>query len=350
MANDFVTDFNGLLREIYAGATQSRIDQLLRALNRATHQSRASWIHQCANPALPEAAKVDLTLECTKKLFRAAFQSRSAVLAQGLVEVGRLALLSHCAFHHSTVEACINASDDQSRDVAALEILSAQDYSVLTWPAEMPSLSQQRSRRCRQSAILCLICWLAIARRLKSEEVCAYLDKYIWKMQTNVPRSDQARTTSLISASPSSFKVTSVVSTLSGEQNAILRRALTDQSHRLRTMEADGRRSAKALEDSQRNLTAEKSSRTEVERDLANEKANHAATRVHLQDDYERLRSRLSRNLESASLLLNDGLQALDRDPPKLDIVDHHMRLVQDAIRAEIEWLKREVDDERDRV
>lgn len=50
------------------------------------------------------------------------------------------------------------------------------------------------------------------------------------------------------------------------------------------------------------------------------------------------------------SSLVNDGLQALDRDPPKLDVVEHHMRLVQDALNAEIERLKGDVDDEHDRV
>ena len=349
-SHEFPADFDGLLGQIYAGATQSQISRLLTALNRDAQQSRASWLDQCVEPTLPDSARADLTLESTKRLFKAALQRRSSLLSQALVAVGRLALQAHCAFDHLVVQGCIKASDDRSRDVPALEILADQDYSVLSWPAETPGLSRKQFKQCRQSALVCLICWLATARRLTSEEVWAYLDEFVWKGHTKVPKSDQSRVSSLITASPSSFKTTAVVTALSEERSGIQRQELADQRRRLSRAEGEGRRSAQELHGLKEDLASVRNVRAGLERDLANEKAQHVATRVHLQDDYERLRSRLSRNLESVSSLLNDGLQALDRDPPKLDVVEHHMRLVQDALNAELERLKGDVDDEHDRV
>ena len=287
-SHEFPADFDGLLGQIYAGATQSQINRLLTALNRDAQQSRASWLDQCVEPTLPDSARADLTLESTKRLFKAALQSRSSLLSRALVAVGRSALQTHCAFSNSVVQACIEASDDQSRDEPALEILADQDYSVLSWPAETPRLSRKQFKQCRQSALLCLICWLATARRLTSEEVWVYLDTFVWKGHTKVPKSDQARITSLITASPSSFKAASVVTALSEERSGIQRQEFANQRLRLSRTEGEVRRSAQELHGLKEDLASERTVRAAMERDLANEKAQHVTTRVHLQDDYER--------------------------------------------------------------
>ncbi|MEN8133892.1 MAG: hypothetical protein ABFS45_27790, partial [Pseudomonadota bacterium] len=72
---------------------------------------------------------------------------------------------------------------------------------------------------------------------------------------------------------------------------------------------------------------------------LQTEKQTHEHTRMHLSDDLEHLRSRLLRRLKAEVSLLDEGLHALRRDPPKIRVMEDHAERALDGLKREIKEL-----------
>lgn len=56
-------------------------------------------------------------------------------------------------------------------------------------------------------------------------------------------------------------------------------------------------------------------------------------------DDFERWRTRLVRTLKDATDLLNNGLVAIRRHPPHIDVIDDHVQRVFDSLTSHIKAL-----------
>ena len=74
---------------------------------------------------------------------------------------------------------------------------------------------------------------------------------------------------------------------------------------------------------------------------LEHERRAGADERAGLKDDYQRLRGTVLRRLRADLSLLGDGLHALQRDPPKVNIMRDHAERVLDSLREEAERLGR---------
>ena len=60
---------------------------------------------------------------------------------------------------------------------------------------------------------------------------------------------------------------------------------------------------------------------------------------MHLSDDLEHLRSRLLRRLKAEVGLLDEGLHALRRDPPKIRVMEDHAERALEGLKKEIKEL-----------
>lgn len=61
---------------------------------------------------------------------------------------------------------------------------------------------------------------------------------------------------------------------------------------------------------------------------------------AHLQDDYEKMRTRILRRLLADVELLNDALSAAGKTPPRTVVVIDHLERVIEGIQNEIKTLK----------
>jgi DNA repair exonuclease SbcCD ATPase subunit len=66
----------------------------------------------------------------------------------------------------------------------------------------------------------------------------------------------------------------------------------------------------------------------------------HGHTLAHKQDAYEKLRSRMSRRLKEEVELLDTGLGALRREPPKVHVMKDHAERAIDGLKKELENLR----------
>jgi hypothetical protein len=70
------------------------------------------------------------------------------------------------------------------------------------------------------------------------------------------------------------------------------------------------------------------------------EMASARIAQTHLRDDMETLRTRLLRRLKEDVQLLSDGLIALTRVPPKIDVMTDHAERAIEALKREIKKLE----------
>ena len=75
--------------------------------------------------------------------------------------------------------------------------------------------------------------------------------------------------------------------------------------------------------------------------ELEAERRNRAIEKLQMQDSYESLRGRIVRRLEEELLLLQAGLHALRRHPPKVAVMDDHADRVIEGLTREIEHLRK---------
>ena len=81
-----------------------------------------------------------------------------------------------------------------------------------------------------------------------------------------------------------------------------------------------------------------------ISKALHDEQENHKSTRTHMQDDFEYLRSRLLRGLKQEVSLLDEGLHAIKREPPKVMVMEDHAERVLEGLKREIGKLRLEKD------
>ena len=79
-----------------------------------------------------------------------------------------------------------------------------------------------------------------------------------------------------------------------------------------------------------------------LEDQVAAERREHENEKAHLRDDYEKLRGQVLHRLRQEVTLLEEGLYALKKEPPKIHVmVDHAERAIQ-GLRREIERIVRD--------
>ena len=69
---------------------------------------------------------------------------------------------------------------------------------------------------------------------------------------------------------------------------------------------------------------------------------DHQTAVTHLRDDFERLRTRVLRRLSRELDLLDEGMGAIRREPPRLHVMLDHGERATSGLREEIKNLERE--------
>ena len=76
--------------------------------------------------------------------------------------------------------------------------------------------------------------------------------------------------------------------------------------------------------------------------ELQNERIERENEIAHLRDDYEQLRGRILGRLREEISLLNEGLHALRRVPPKVHVMVDHAERAIDGLKNELKQLRGE--------
>ena len=259
-------------------------------------------------------------------------------------DFARQVLKDHPAFQRPELVATLNSHPDALRPERAVECLASQDFGLLLAdPKQERSKTEvaKQSKECKENAIRCLLLGLLARREISLDRTLRLLHHHVWSTyaQRHKAPADQLR--ALLAANQASALAASITSELLDKQ-------VTQQNYRAdAAQQAEARATAGAeklqreLEELQREHAASLERGRLLDQELANQRTAHADERAHLQDEYERLRGTVLRRLKDELILMEEGLHALQRDPPRVHVMVDHADRVIDGLRLAIDRLRK---------
>jgi len=291
---------------------------------------------------LRELASADRTLERTRMLMAIGVERLlNTSLAGPVRDFVREVLLAHPVFRTPGLLAVLQNDPGSPDEEAAARILTSRDVTTLQWPNAAPPLKQKEVAQCRANALGCLLLWIHQSRGVSPERILRCLQKNSWTaVGPRRQQSDRQKVTALVAARD--LKSLAVVCDLLDEE-------LRGERHQAATARSSEERAAaralraeNALADCQvRADRAETDVRTTNEL-LQKEQREREAESAHGRDDYEKLRGRVLQRIKEEVSLLEEGLQALRREPPKVHVMIDHAERAIEALKREIDRLRGE--------
>ena len=220
---------------------------------------------------------------------------------------------------------------------ASLAIVAATDYSQVKGLDKDKSLKTKDYEELRTNVTYCLVTWFAETRSLALETITQYLFESLWLPESSSAKDETEK-----------LSVLTEISDLDGVGLAcqIFKQKADRQAH---IAESAKKAQEAALIENQtlretgNELRLELEQRNQKIADLTQaieaQKQAHEHNCLHLQDDFEQLRTRLLRRLKSEVNLLDEGLHALRRDPPKIRVMVDHAERALDGLKKEIKEL-----------
>lgn len=281
-----------------------------------------------------EIAKNDLTLDRTRQLMLIGASFDAVGPRARITRFVRDVLREHPAYQAPTV-ANFFAEDSQrgSQDVA-LHTLVSQKYTLLPWPADQAPLKKAQLEKCRSNAVQCflLILWSASEKPLI--EIVEQLRSYVWR-GIGIRKSSALKLAAALLQSRDTVAIAIVYELMKQE----LAKALEE----LESVRLDERNAVLRAQKLERSLSEAESLLNDHSSEIAHLKqnlrlleedfANYKALSI---DEHETLRGRVLGRLRAELTLLDAGLHALKREPPKVHVMIDHAERAIDGIKSEI--------------
>lgn len=288
---------------------------------------------------LLKLAESDILLAVPRQLLLA---SRNIVgypqVKKELKDFIELVLKNHFIFSQNDLSAALNnLPDSPSPQEALIRVGKAN----LPTSEENPLTNHSKStdqNALRANAAYCLAVWFVESRGFQIDHITQMLYTALW--EPNSPESADYTT---------KLRVLTEIRELNSIGLACSIFKKETEKHAAKA--AETLRNQEALNEKIRLLESEKNrikheqekgvvKISDLEKELINERKAHALTRVHLGDDKEQLRARVLRRLKTEANLLEEGLHALRRNPPKIHVMDDHAERVLDGLYTEIKKLE----------
>ena len=218
-------------------------------------------------------------------------------------------------------------------------ITDPEHYEYMRWPDDDFKLEGNAIKECRANALHCFLRWLWMTKRISIEHVQDYLLKYKWKPSVQPSKTDAEKVILLTSArDPETMAISTEV----------LHKEAADQKKRAESAENENEHSIKQvqllkikLEKVQLLFSDTNKKVDSLEKKLLKEHQEHTDDIAYLKDDYETLRGQVLRRLSAELALLDEGLHALQRIPPKVNVMVDHAERAIDGLRTEYERLQK---------
>lgn len=283
------------------------------------------------NPRLSDEAQARLK-EIAKNDFILAVPSQLLIIARGIYgyaglrnEIVRFVgsvLEFHPAFKKEELKSAIGNLHEAPSPESALSCIFEANFFDENEAFQAGILNKKDKETFVINAAYCLALWFFERRSWNIEKLNDILYNAVWKNRSPSKEDEISRLKSLIS-----------VQDFSGIHAACALFKKQAEEKNKRAIEADRARhfalsrieklESKIVE-LERQIADRDQEIEKIQDVLSQEREQHSHVRAHLLDDIEQLRTRLVRRLKSEIHLLNEGLQALRRDPPKTHVMDDH--------------------------
>ena len=300
----------------------------------------------CRAPTPTEAERADLLREAL--LDRLLDKTRQLILlglrldgpaVPGLIrEFPRAVLEQHPLFQSKSLRSVLANLPEAMAEEEAIKTVLRVDCASLTWPEEKKQLTKRQCDQCRRNGALCLLMLFWGSRGTSVERIQRYLQSTLWAPTSRGQNSDREKLYALINTrDPAAASVVfGILDEAAIKQERRAEAAVRSQERalsRVATLEEQ-------IAHVERNLTEATAEAERVLKELEETSRAHATARAHWKDDYEQLRGQMRRRLKEELSLLDEGLHALRREPPKIHVMVDHAERAIDGLKREMERLR----------
>lgn len=285
-------------------------------------------------------ANADIKLAVPVQLLIAAYRiSHSGVRASIRDFVGTV-LSQHPAFSSEEMNAALRNLPEGPDIPDALSLIANTDYRKLQ---SLPDKIRRKKRELtalRINATYSLALWFVETRGLMARELAQHLFAALWQPDGNKVH-DDVRQLRLLIANRDVDAVGAACNTFKNHADN-----MSILAARAQRAEVEALAKVQSLNASSDQLKGELGARDAqivgMETDLAKQQQDHENELAHVRDEHERLRARVLRRIKEDVKLLDEGLHALQRDPPKIRVMEDHAERAADGLRNEIRQLEAE--------
>ena len=281
-------------------------------------------------------ARQDWSLEKTRQLLL--IDIRLDGLVGQIRNFARDVLQGHPAFQADALSGVLQNLPEAAPELDAILSLASQDYAALPWADEAKPNSKKDLEQYKTNAVHCLLLVYRWTRGTSIERLHRYLQRALW---LPAAQSGDSQVELLVKLLTSRDPAASAVTFQLLENEATTQRELAENARRneLRAREQSAELEQR-LVGLERALDEAQAETAQLRRELEHSKSNHEVNKAHWQDDYEQLRGRVQRCLKDELSLLDEGLHALRREPPKVHVMIDHAERAIDGLKQEMDRLK----------
>lgn len=313
----------------------------------AMKKKAAAAIAQSAPPSdtfwtqFADWARHDILLSVPKQMLLAAIPHKGVTRAWSQVlDACVAALRSHPA---SSELVPLLMAGDAGPDALdqLLEQAASFDFAKLLLPSGATRLSAGQATTLRANVTGTAALWMVGVRSMNSQVVLRSLHEHVWERESRTVTSLRDTWRRLLDVrDPLALGLACDAFVSAAEQarreNDEARSAEAVATRRVAELESQVFQLKSQLDQEQHNNAVLRQEALRAARD-------HDATLSHARDDHERLRTRVLRRLTREVELLDEGMLAIKREPPKVHVmIDHGDRALKD-LRDEIKVLQSEV-------
>jgi hypothetical protein len=329
--------FGDLLRAAYGGNQR----RLIPKKAEIAAMSCAAKLEPSEREELLGRAASDRTLERTRELMllgMARFDT-PALVSQLREFVGEV-LRRHPAFLAESLAAALENRPDGPSEEGAVRTLTTQAFTALQWPQGSSALNKKEAEQCRLNALRCLLLWFRQTRGTTIERIERYLQNSVWASVAQHYKTDLQKLRVLLN--------TRDAAGIAVACSVLEKRALEQNQRAAAAREAEERATMRAppppaelvnVKTQVETATVEIKHLTE---EISNARLAHENEIAHMRNDYEELRGRILRRLREELSLLDEGMHALRRDPPKVHVMEDHAERAIDGLKREMERIKQD--------
>lgn len=282
-------------------------------------------------------AKSDLILDKTRQLMLLSLRIDSSTGSK-IRDFAREVLQRHPLFQAESLAGVLNNLPDSATEERAISALIAQELSAVPWPDQSEAMTKQQYSKCKSNAVHCLIIVFRATRGTSLSRILGYLNTYLWAPAARRYKREEDKLAAIVGTrDPAAAAITF----------GLLQSQIIEQQRLADTAERSVERAAARIEELERKIADLQTSLEQAEAaaerakaELAAATESHAIAKAHFKDDYEQLRGQMRRRMKEELALLDDGLHALRRDPPKVHVMIDHAERVMDALKGELERLR----------
>jgi hypothetical protein len=328
-----------LLRDVY-GPKRKRLSltkvdlEALRSAPKPAPEQREELLRLAAS---------DRTLDRSRELLLLSVERLAHhPLAGEVRDFVREVLRRHPAYQPPSLHGVLDNLPEAASIDTALAALEGQSYAQLQWPEGIPPLRKSEIDALRLAAVHCLLIWMLETRGISMDRIQRLLYSACWaRVAGHVSSDRKILRTLMLTRDRTALGI--VYSTLEKTVDEKTRAADAARSAEERAR-ARADRLQSELEEARAKLASERSRSSELLEQVERERSEHENVKAHMRNDYEDLRGRVLGRLRQEVTLLDEGLHALRKQPPKVHVMDDHAERAIDGLKGEIERIKGEME------